>query len=147
MMAAIRGKNTRPELTIRRGLHRMGFRFRIHDSRLPGKPDLVFSRYRAALFINGCFWHGHDCYLFKWPGTRVEFWRAKITRNCEVDRLTKERLSEAGWRVYTVWECAMKGKGTGEVHKLLARTATWLKSGSRTGETPPASAPLRQNVR
>ncbi len=79
MMSGIRGKNTKPELVIRSALHRAGYRFRLHTRSLPGKPDLVLPKYRAAIFVNGCFWHGHDCHLFKWPGTRKDFWRAKIT--------------------------------------------------------------------
>ena len=81
MMSGIRGKNTRPELLIRKGLHARGFRFRLHDKRLPGKPDLVLPKYSAVIFVHGCFWHGHDCHLFKWPQSRREFWRKKITRN------------------------------------------------------------------
>jgi DNA mismatch endonuclease (patch repair protein) len=87
-----------------------------------------------VLLINGCFWHGHDCRLFKWPGTRVEFWRAKLSRNRELDRLTRRRLFRAGWRAYTVWECAMKGKGDKDLQKLLGRIAAWLRSDSRSGE-------------
>lgn len=108
-MAAIRGADTKPELLIRRQLHALGFRYRLHDKKLPGRPDLVFSRYRAVLFINGCFWHGHDCDLFKWPKTRPEFWRAKIGGNVARDLRNEKELEALGWRVGVVWECALKG--------------------------------------
>src|SRR3954470_16295918 len=80
MMAGIRGTNTAPEMILRRALHAEGFRYRLHDRRLPGKPDMVFPRHHAVIFAHGCFWHGHDCHLFKWPSTRPEFWQTKIRR-------------------------------------------------------------------
>ena len=110
MMSGIRGSNTKPELLLRKGLHALGFRFRLHDRSLPGKPDIVLPRYKAVIFAHGCFWHGHDCHLFKWPSTRPEFWQAKIARNRAVDERTEAALSEAGWRQAIVWECALKGK-------------------------------------
>src|SRR5690349_4259655 len=110
MMSGIRGKNTRPELILRSGLHRRGFRFRLHPADLPGKPDLVFPKHQAVLFAHGCFWHGHDCHLFKWPRTREEFWRTKIEQNRKVDERAQTRLGQAGWRQAVVWECALKGK-------------------------------------
>jgi len=109
-MSGIRGKDTKPELLIRKALHRRGFRYRLHCKDLPGKPDLCFPKHRAVLFIHGCFWHGHDCHLFKWPSTRPEFWRAKISRNQEVDATAREKLLAKGWRVGVVWECALKGR-------------------------------------
>lgn len=129
MMAGIRGKNTKPELTLRRGLHAAGFRFRLHDPTLPGKPDIVFPRYRAVLFAHGCFWHGHDCHLFKWPSSRPDFWQAKIHRNREVDALASAALQEAGWRQGIVWECALKGKARLPIETVLSECAAWLKSG------------------
>lgn len=134
MMSGIRGANTRPELTIRQGLHRRGFRYRLHDRKLPGKPDMVFPALKAVIFVNGCFWHRHECHLFKWPATREEFWRRKISRNREKDRENRQALRAAGWRVLTVWECAMKGRyrrPTDEVHNLAAE---WLKFGVCDGE-------------
>lgn len=128
MMAGIRGKNTKPELTLRRGLHAAGFRFRLHDRTLPGNPDIVFPKYRAVLFAHGCFWHGHDCHLFKWPSSRPDFWRAKIQRNREVDALASADLQAAGWRQGTVWECALKGKARLPIETVLAECATWLQS-------------------
>ncbi|KRA61142.1 DNA glycosylase [Rhizobium sp. Root651] len=128
MMAGIRGKNTKPELTLRRGLHADGFRFRLHDRTLPGKPDIVFPRYRAVLFAHGCFWHGHNCHLFKWPSSRPDFWQAKIYRNREVDALASAALREAGWRQGIVWECALKGKARLPIETVLSECATWLRS-------------------
>jgi DNA mismatch endonuclease (patch repair protein) len=128
MMAGIRGKNTKPELLLRRGLHAAGFRFRLHDRTLPGTPDIVFPKYKAVLFAHGCFWHGHDCHLFKWPSSRPDFWRAKINRNREVDALASLALNEAGWRQGIVWECALKGKARLPIEIVLADCAAWLQS-------------------
>lgn len=130
MMSGIRGTNTKPELILRSGLHRAGFRFRLHDKRLPGKPDMVFPRWRAVLFAHGCFWHGHDCHLFRWPKTREEFWQAKIARNREVDARTDAQLREAGWRRGIVWECALKGRERLPIEDVIARCAAWLRSDS-----------------
>ena len=101
-MAAIRGADTKPELIIRRGLHARGFRYSLHNRKLPGRPDLVLPKYRAVIFINGCFWHGHGCPLFKWPKSREDFWREKINGNVERDGKNLQRLSAAGWRIATV---------------------------------------------
>ena len=109
MMAAIKGRDTKPEMIVRRGLHRRGFRFRLHDRALPGRPDLIFPRHRAVIFVHGCFWHGHDCPFFRWPKSRPEFWRAKIGANIERDRAVRTALRAADWRVLTVWECAFLG--------------------------------------
>lgn len=130
MMAAIRGKGTRPEMTIRRGLHARGFRYRLHARNLPGKPDLVFPARRAVLFVHGCFWHGHDCPMFKWPGSRVDFWRAKIEGNRVRDRAAQEALEATGWRVLTVWECALKGRGRLPPDRVLQVAAAWLATGN-----------------
>jgi DNA mismatch endonuclease, patch repair protein len=129
MMSGIRGKNTRPELLIRKGLHARGFRFRLHDSRLPGKPDLVLPKYNAVIFVHGCFWHGHDCHLFKWPKSRREFWRTKITRNRAKDADSYARLKEADWYILTIWECALKGRTRRPLEKVLAIAADWLVYG------------------
>lgn len=129
MMSGIRGKNTKPELVIRRGLHGLGFRYRLHDKNLPGKPDLVFPKYRAVIFVHGCFWHGHDCHLFKWPGTRPNFWSAKIARNREVDRAAVADLKQGGWRILTIWECALKGKERLAADEVFDFAARWIQSG------------------
>jgi DNA mismatch endonuclease (patch repair protein) len=128
MMAGIRGKNTTPELLIRRGLHRRGFRFRLHRKDLPGNPDLVFPRHRAVIFAQGCFWHGHACHLFKWPKSRSEFWCDKIEQNRERDRLAHERLEAAGWRIAQVWECALKGRQRLDADEMMDRIESWLRS-------------------
>lgn len=127
MMSGIRGKNTKPEMVLRQGLHAMGFRFRLHDRALPGKPDLVFPRRRAVLFAHGCFWHGHDCHLFKWPSSREDFWLAKIRRNQEVDAVAVAQLEATGWRVGIVWECALKGRTRLPLEFVLAQCADWLR--------------------
>ena len=134
MMAGIRGKDTKPELVVRRGLHALGFRYRLHDRRLPGKPDIVLPRWRAAIHINGCFWHGHHCALFRWPRTRQEFWRSKIERNVQRDHDVDAALDRAGWRVLTVWECALKGPGRIGAEAVVKGSADWLRSDARTGE-------------
>jgi len=131
MMSGIRGKNTKPELTIRKALHARGFRYRLH-CKLPGKPDLCLPKYRAVIFVHGCFWHGHDCHLFKWPSTRPEFWREKIGRNRAVDAAAEAKLLADGWRVGTVWECALKGRERLTLDDLTDELVGWLKS-DRTG--------------
>lgn len=128
MMAGIRATNTRPELLLRKGLHARGFRFRLHCRDLPGKPDIVLPRYRAVIFAHGCFWHGHDCHLFKWPKTREEFWREKIGRNRAVDAKVEATLIKTGWRRAVVWECALKGKTRLPLDEVLASCAEWLCS-------------------
>ncbi|HEY8337787.1 MAG TPA: very short patch repair endonuclease [Tardiphaga sp.] len=127
-MAGIRGKNTQPEMLIRRGLHMTGFRYRLHDKRLPGKPDLVFPKYRAVIFVHGCFWHGHDCHLFKWPTTRPEFWRKKIERNRDVDATALAALTHAGWRYCIVWECGIKGRMRLPIGNVIKSIVKWLSS-------------------
>jgi DNA mismatch endonuclease (patch repair protein) len=134
MMSGIRGKDTQPELIIRKALHREGFRYRLHDKRLPGKPDLVFPKYNAVIFIHGCFWHGHGCHLFKWPKTRKEFWRKKINRNKEVDKRNYKKLKEEGWYILIVWECALKGKTRQPFEKVISRISHWLTYGTRDME-------------
>lgn len=128
MMSGIRGTNTKPELLLRKGLHALGFRFRLHDRSLPGKPDIVLPRYRAVIFAHGCFWHGHDCHLFKWPSTRPEFWQAKIDRNRAVDARSEAALEEAGWRQAIIWECALKGKTRLPLDEVISTCADWLRS-------------------
>ena len=131
MMSGIRSKNTKPELLIRRGLHARGFRFRLHDKRLPGKPDLVLPKYSAVIFVHGCFWHRHDCHLFKWPKTRREFWHKKLLRNQEKDVESYARLKEDGWYILTIWECALKGRTRRPLDKVLDMAADWLVYGQR----------------
>jgi DNA mismatch endonuclease (patch repair protein) len=127
MMSGIKSTNTKPEMIVRRGLHRLGFRYHLHERGLPGTPDVVLPRYRAVLFINGCFWHGHDCHLFKWPSSREAFWRAKILTNRANDEMAAEALSSAGWRVCTVWECALKGRTRKEPSYVIDQLELWLR--------------------
>lgn len=107
-MSRIRGKNTKPEEMVRKYLFSRGYRYRKNDSRLPGKPDIVLPRYRTVVFVNGCFWHHHDCRYFVWPRNNAEFWKEKIDRNVIRDRETSRKLSEMGWKVYVIWECELK---------------------------------------
>ncbi len=126
MMAGIRGKDTRPEMLIRQGLHRAGFRYRLHNARLPGRPDLVFSSRHAVILINGCFWHGHPCHLFKWPSTRRHWWRDKINGTRRRDRQAMKQLLIADWRVLTIWECALKGNTRRPLEHVISQTIRWL---------------------
>jgi len=108
MMSGIRGKNTGPELLVRRYLHAHGFRFRLHENKLPGKPDLVLPKWKAIIFVHGCFWHWHDCRYFKLPQTRTEFWREKLAGNKVRDSENRRLLECMGWRVFVIHECALR---------------------------------------
>jgi DNA mismatch endonuclease (patch repair protein) len=110
MMSGIRGKDTRPELSVRKILHACGFRYRLQGRGIPGKPDLVFPKHAALIQVQGCFWHGHDCHLFKLPSTRTEFWSEKIHSNVVRDKKNHAACKELGWKTLVVWECAIKGK-------------------------------------
>jgi DNA mismatch endonuclease (patch repair protein) len=127
MMSGIRGKNTKPEIILRKGLHKAGFRFRIHVA-LPGRPDMIFPKWSAVLFVHGCFWHGHGCHLFKWPQSREDFWRSKISGNIARDKINVGKLIAAGWRVGIVWECTLKGKTRLPPAQVVKLCASWLKS-------------------
>lgn len=132
MMAGISGRNTGPEITIRKALHAQGFRYRIHDKRYPGTPDIVLPKYQALINVNGCFWHGHGCYLFKMPETKTEFWHKKIHDNKTRDERNNEALENAGWRVCTIWECALKGAFHRKHLPDIIRTLSdWLFGSSR----------------
>jgi DNA mismatch endonuclease (patch repair protein) len=130
-MSRIRGKDTKPEIQLRRGLHAAGIRFRIHAPGLPGKPDIVLPRYRAAILIHGCFWHGHDCALFKMPATRREFWARKISGNRMRDRRCTRALQMAGWRVLTVWECCLKGPARRPLAEVIDRCLAFIRGEER----------------
>lgn len=109
MMSGIRGKNTKPELALRRALHGRGFRFRLHSGKVHGRPDLFLPKHRAVVFVHGCFWHRHEgCRYATVPVTRPEFWRAKFDANVARDNAVRTRLLQDGWRVATVWECALR---------------------------------------
>lgn len=108
-MQQIRGKNTGPEMIVRRYLHAHGYRYRLHHAGLPGHPDIVLRQYRIAIFVNGCFWHGHDgCKYFVIPKSNTEFWQAKIERNHQRDREEREKLRRMGWNTIVIWECQLK---------------------------------------
>lgn len=126
MMSGIQSKNTRPELLVRKYLHGRGLRFRLHAKNLPGKPDLVFPKYKAVVFVHGCFWHGHECSLFKWPQTRAAFWKDKIGRNRANDKRAFAALMADGWRICVVWECTLRNIEDSDV--LLDRIVDWLRS-------------------
>ena len=110
-MSRIRGKNTKPEILVRKGLHARGFRFRLHNKKLPGSPDVVLPKYGVAIMVNGCFWHGHKgCRYATKPKTNVAFWETKIARNRHRDEVTNAHLEALGWHVITVWECELRGE-------------------------------------
>ncbi len=134
MMSSIKRSDTKPELILRRGLHKLGFRYCLHDRRLPGTPDLVFPRYKAVIFVNGCFWHGHECHLFRWPKSRAEFWRNKIAGNVQRDVRNSRLLGEKGWRTLVVWECALKGRGKYPINEVVCRAGNWLRTASHNAE-------------
>jgi DNA mismatch endonuclease (patch repair protein) len=129
MMARIKSKNTGPEKRLRSALHRIGLRFRLHG-KLPGKPDIVLNQFKAVIFVNGCFWHGHNCKLFKWPLTRPEFWQNKIKMNVVRDSRNKQQLKISGWRTLTVWECAMKGNYKKKDDEIAQEILEWLTNKS-----------------
>ena len=109
-MSHIRSTNSKPEEKVRKYLFSKGFRYRKNDKRYPGKPDIVLPKYKTVIFVNGCFWHKHDCPRFIWPSSNEEYWRPKISRNVERDTLVQSQLRELGWNVLVVWECQLKKK-------------------------------------
>lgn len=127
-MAAIRSGDTKPEMLIRRALHASGLRYRLHVKDLPGRPDLVFRKYRAVLFVNGCFWHRHDCHRFKWPRTQSEFWQNKLGQNAVNDERAIANLTKSKWRVGTVWECALTGRTKLDASDVIHQLEEWVQS-------------------
>ena len=150
-MASIRGKDTKPEMIVRKGLWSRGFRYRLNSPKLPGHPDLVLRKYRTCIFVNGCFWHGHDVQLnieilkienskcCKIPMTNREFWVAKIRRNQERDIEEQKRLAEMGWHCITIWECELQPSKREQTLKSLAFTLNkiWLDDHSVVGKPYP----------
>lgn len=119
VMSRIRSKNTAPEMVIRRAFHAAGFRFRLHDKRLPGRPDIVLPKHRVAVFVNGCFWHGHkDCKSFRLPKTNRKFWKEKIDSNRKRDDLNFRAIRKAGWKPLVIWECNIRKNATKTFHKI-----------------------------
>lgn len=136
-MAGIRGRNTRPEMRLRGALHALGLRYRLHARKLPGRPDLVFPRFRAVVFVHGCFWHRHaGCRLTTTPATNAVFWQTKFDGNVERDARNVAALKAAGWRVAVVWECCLRGKS---VAYVAATVRDWLHSDQDTVELPVAA--------
>lgn len=125
MMAGIRGKNTKPELVLRRALHAQGLRFRLHSTKITGAPDIVFPKYGAVVFVHGCFWHRHiGCRYATMPSTRPDFWQAKFAANVVRDESVKATLLSTGWRVATVWECALRKPNL--IEMVVTQLANWL---------------------
>jgi DNA mismatch endonuclease (patch repair protein) len=123
LMSRIRGKDTGIEVTVRKELHRLGFRYRLGGAGLPGRPDIVLPKYRTVVFVHGCFWHGHDCPLFRLPKTRTEFWRAKIEANRKRDARTGSELRAKSWKSEVVWECQLRGASSKKVEFVVKRLA------------------------
>ena len=126
-MSRVKGRDTKPEMIIRRGLHAKGLRFRLHRRDLPGRPDLVLPRHRVIILVHGCFWHGHGCHLCKTPRTRTGFWKSKIAKTVERDQRTTEILVREGWRVLIVWECALRGSGKIPIEQLLEECEAFIQ--------------------
>lgn len=126
MMSGIRGADTRPEILLRKALHRAGFRYRLHAANLPGRPDIVLASRRAAIFVHGCFWHRHErCHWCTTPASNLEFWRSKFERNGERDRAVIETLQSMEWRTAIVWECGLRKPYAASTFEDLV---TWLRS-------------------
>lgn len=127
-MSSIRGKDTKPEMLIRRGLHVRGLRYRLHDRKLPGRPDLVFPKYHTAVFVHGCFWHAHGCALSRLPATRRDFWQQKLEGNAARDHKAIATLQADGWRVLVIWECALRGPARQKEATVLDRAAKFIRA-------------------
>lgn len=125
-MSSVGQKNTGPETLLRSALHKIGLRYRLHDRKLPGSPDLVFPKYRSVIFVHGCYWHSHGCYRSTVPKTRREFWLAKFEANRQRDRRDFARLIDDGWRVLVTWECALIGSTSYPVSEVAEKTMAWL---------------------
>ena len=130
MMSGIGTANTKPEITVRKLLFAQGFRYRLHRKDLPGKPDLVLPKYEVAVFVHGCFWHCHECHLFKWPKSNATFWRKKILGNRQRDARNVKELRALGWDVMTVWECAVRNRSAIQLESLGAKMARWIEAES-----------------
>lgn len=125
-MSRIKGKDTKPEMLIRRGLHARGLRYRLHDRSLPGRPDLVFPKYHTAVFIHGCFWHAHGCALSKLPATRQDFWQTKLATNAARDQKAVNALQADHWRILVIWECALRGPGKLDLAQTIDLAASCI---------------------
>ena len=136
IMSSVGQKDTGPEILLRHSLHKAGLRYRLHDRTLPGSPDLVFPRFKAVVFVHGCYWHSHGCYKSTVPKSRREFWKNKFRVNRERDERNAMLLRKRGWRVLTVWECVLVGKHARSRDTLVARTRAWLSGANEQGEIP-----------
>lgn len=134
IMASVRQRDTAPEMRLRKALHRLGLRFRLHDRKLPGSPDLVFPRFRSVVFVHGCFWHAHGCKYSTTPSARLEFWAEKFAANKARDERNVNLLLASGWRVLTVWECALREKREKSDEKVARRVTRWLSGHRRSAE-------------
>ena len=140
MMSGIRGKNTKPELIIRRALHANGYRFRLHSARLPGRPDIVLPKYRTVILVHGCFWHRHaGCHYAATPATRTEFWLKKLAGNVARDRQVRQLLHDAGWRTIVVWECGLKHEAESQLASLFSALESCGTAELELPSTPPRS--------
>jgi len=126
IMAAIKGKDTKPEMIVRKVLHRSGFRYRLHSKSLPGHPDIVLAKHNAIILVNGCFWHKHDCHLFNPKRTLSPTWAKKIDANVERDKKNIEFYINSGWKVLVIWECSVVGKTALKIDELRELVVTWL---------------------
>ena len=136
IMSHVRGKDTTPELLVRKALHKRGFRYRLHVKHLPGSPDIVFPKHKAVIFIHGCFWHRHGCHMSTTPKTRHNFWQEKFDSNVARDRAAKRILLLSGWRVLVIWECSLKGKNKLSIETVIEKTTTWLMSKAPEQQIP-----------
>ena len=134
IMSSVRHKNTKPEMLLRSALHRSGMRYRLHVKGLPGTPDLVFPRYRSAIFVHGCYWHLHGCYRSTSPKSRREFWEQKFHTNRDRDSRNRSDLKERGWRVLVVWECSLLGKHALQLNEITAIVRCWLEGAHEESE-------------
>lgn len=138
-MAAVKSWDTAPEVRLRKALHARGLRYRLHVKGLAGRPDLVFPGRKAVVFVHGCFWHGHDCGACRIPQTNREYWTGKIARNVRRDRESAATLSASGWRVATVWECALRGPRKHSLERISDVVFKWLRDGRRSFDVRGAS--------
>ena len=136
IMSSVGQKDTGPETLLRYALHKARLRYRLHDRTLPGSPDLAFPRFKAVVFVHGCYWHSHGCYKSTIPKSRREFWEDKFSANRERDECNVGFLRERGWRVLTVWECILKGKTSVPVGNIAEAVKSWLDSPETLGEIP-----------